>query len=125
MSRLVRCLRPSESGLRRRRPNKRSQPKNGARPNQKVTGETFAPSRLKRCSLGLVNADFDLMLLIAGMAFSVFGLIPLYDRRYYYRKWAQISAVVTGATGLFWGSLGILLYHSHVTISPAAFRGLR
>jgi hypothetical protein len=73
-----------------------------------------------------MNTPFHATLLIVGIVFAiVFAAIPVVDRRYTYARWARVASVVAGVAGVAWGLLGLVLYHSHVLLSPHLFDVLR
>jgi hypothetical protein len=73
-----------------------------------------------------MRTPFHLALLIIGVVFgTIFGAIPLLDRRHSYARWAQIASPIVSVAALTWGTFGIILYHSHVSLSAHSFAVLR
>jgi hypothetical protein len=65
-----------------------------------------------------MRAGFDLALLILGMTGAiVFGLYPFMTQKYVYQHWAKLTACMACISGVVWGTLGLVLYHSTFALS--------
>lgn len=73
-----------------------------------------------------MSPHVDLTLLLGGMALAIaFAANVLFNTTLRYRKWARVAAIVAAVAALFWGSLGLLLFHSTIPLSTHAFGTLR